>query len=169
MRESEKAERMSDQTKAAILLRGQSAAIACPVLDGGPVPGGSPADGPVGPGQYASLPPHVNGVALHVEAIGDLDEAHGVADVHDADCTESLDIMQRCRDNQYMTSTETTTHISGERCPKTGRSATACDSPNHRNCPDLRRRGAANYTEAEALWQALLMFKTIQWMIRCGA
>lgn len=37
-----------------------------------------------------------------------------------------------------MTHTETTTHISGDRCPKTGRSASVCDSPDHRNCPDLR-------------------------------
>lgn len=32
----------------------------------------------------------------------------------------------------------TATHIPGDRCPKTGRSASACDSADHRNCPDLR-------------------------------
>lgn len=27
-------------------------------------------------------------------------------------------------------------------CPKTGRSATVCDTADHRNCPDLRPKGA---------------------------
>lgn len=26
-----------------------------------------------------------------------------------------------------------------ERCPRTGRSAAVCDSPDHRNCPELNR------------------------------
>ena len=30
-----------------------------------------------------------------------------------------------------------------EECPKTGRSVTACDSPDHRNCPDLHPGQAA--------------------------
>lgn len=103
-----------DRASAAILLRRQSAAIACPLLDGGPVPGGSPADGPVGLGQYAALTPDVGGVALHAEPVGDLDEAHGVADVHKGDCTESLDNMQRRTDNQYMTTNETAPKITVE-------------------------------------------------------
>lgn len=74
-----------------------------PLLNGGPVPGRSAADGPVGFGQHSALTPDVSGVPLNAEPVSDLDEAHGVADVHAIDCTESLDNMQQRTDNQYMT------------------------------------------------------------------
>lgn len=33
---------------------------------------------------------------------------------------------------------EQTVTLPAGRCPKTGRSASTCDSVDHRNCPDLR-------------------------------
>jgi hypothetical protein len=126
-----------DAESGAVICPSESSGAPRPRFDGGPVPGGSTADRPVGFGQQVSLSPDVHGVALHAETGGDLDESYGVT-VHVSDCTESLDTMQECMDNQYMTHTETTAHISGDRCPKTGRSASVCDSPDHRNCPDLR-------------------------------
>lgn len=39
----------------------------------------------------------------------------------------------------YTQDMNTTTSTNSDTCPRTGRSAAACDSPDHRNCPDLGR------------------------------
>lgn len=71
-----------------------------PLGDDGPVPCGSPTDGPLRLREEVAVSPHVDGGALGPEARGDLFQPDGV---HEGDCRESLDTMQGCGDNHYMT------------------------------------------------------------------
>lgn len=67
-----------------------------------PVPGRSPADCPPGLGQYAALPPLVDGDASDAELLGDLGQPDGLAVVHQATVSKVLTQGQRRTDNQYM-------------------------------------------------------------------
>lgn len=73
--------------------RSEPAGFFRPCGDVGPVPRGSAADRPPRLGEDAAVPPLVDGVALDVEAFGDLGESYGVG-LHDGDCKESLDTSQ---------------------------------------------------------------------------
>lgn len=73
-----------------------------PLLDVGPVPGGSSADGPCGVGEAeAAVAPLVDGFAGDAEAVGDLDDADGVTG-HDLTVVKVLTEVQPCRHNGYM-------------------------------------------------------------------
>lgn len=88
---------------------GQPAGGLGPLLDFVPVPGWSSADGPARRRKVAvPLPPLVNGVAAHLEALGDFDGSYGVTSSgHAPDyCPETLDNARGCPYNQDMTFTE---------------------------------------------------------------
>jgi hypothetical protein len=103
---------MSDERTTAILgraaspmaasLSGDAAGLSGPRFDGGPVPGGSAADRPLGLGQHATVPPHVGGLALDAEPVGDLGQPNRLTVVHAENCSEPLDNRQGCSDTHYM-------------------------------------------------------------------
>lgn len=96
----------------AIVPTSEAAAIACPLLDGGPLPRGPVADGPVGLGQQLAPLPLVDRAARDAETVGDVgktdDRRVGLG--HESHCRDYLlTSPENVRDNLYMTNHHSTT------------------------------------------------------------
>lgn len=78
-----------------------TAARPSPCLDVGPVPAWATSHCPWRLGQQLPLEPHIHRLSLDAEALGDLLDSYRIG--HARKCSESLDTLQRCRYNHYMT------------------------------------------------------------------